>query len=273
MSGGNDDIGDRMKAYEAVETERVLDARRPVYARIDGRAFSGLTRGMNRPFDPRMTIAMVGTASHLVRETQARIGYTQSDEINLVWLYEGEQEPLFGNKVHKLTSILASLAGAVFQNELRLAFDIDAAPLLAAYPHFDARVMHLPNKDEAANAILWRTLDARKNAVSMAARAAFPAKALHGKDQAEMRTMLTAASIDFDSYPKSFRLGTFLQRVARERPFAPEELERIPAEHRPPPGTLVTHVAVEVIDMPDFITVANRVAVIFDGQRPDSQGS
>jgi tRNA(His) guanylyltransferase len=57
-----------------------------------------------------------------VRETQARIGYTQSDEISLAWLYERGQEPLLGNKVHKLTSVLASLAAAVFQNELRLAF-------------------------------------------------------------------------------------------------------------------------------------------------------
>jgi tRNA(His) guanylyltransferase len=119
---GGDDLGERMKTYEAIEAARMLEAGRPIYARIDGRAFSSLTRGMKRPFDPRMTSAtMVGTASHLVRETQARIGYTQS-EINLVWLYEQPQKPLFGNKVPKLTSILASLAAAVFQNELRLAF-------------------------------------------------------------------------------------------------------------------------------------------------------
>jgi tRNA(His) guanylyltransferase len=229
---GGDALGDRIKAYELVEAGRMLDAEGPIYARIDGRAFSSLTRSMKRPFDPRMSAAMVGTASHLVRETQARIGYTQSDEINLVWLYEQAQEPLFGSKVHKLTSIVASLAAAVFQNELRLAFGVDAAPLLAAHPHFDARVMQLPNKDEAANAILWRTLDARKNAVNMAARAAFPTKPLQGKDQAEMRAMLTSAGIDFDSYPNSFRMGTFLQRVVRERPFTPKELERIPIEHR-----------------------------------------
>jgi len=89
---GGDDLGERMKAYEAVEAARMLEAGRPIYARIDGRAFSSLTRGMKRPFDPRMTSAMVGTASHLVRETQARIGYTQSDEINLVWLYEATAE-------------------------------------------------------------------------------------------------------------------------------------------------------------------------------------
>jgi hypothetical protein len=32
-------------------------------------------------------------------------------------------------------------------------FDVEAAPLLAAYPHFDARVMRPPDKEEAANTI------------------------------------------------------------------------------------------------------------------------
>jgi hypothetical protein len=29
---------------------------------------------------------MIRTTKHLVKETDARIGYTQADEINLVWL-------------------------------------------------------------------------------------------------------------------------------------------------------------------------------------------
>jgi len=61
-----DDFGNRMKAYEAVETGRRLDVTMPIYARIDGRAFSSFTRGMDRPFDFRMLSAMVATASHLV---------------------------------------------------------------------------------------------------------------------------------------------------------------------------------------------------------------
>ena len=182
MPGSGDDLGDRMKAYEAVETARTLDPRLPIHARIDGRSFSRLTHGMQRPFDPRMTAAMVGTAMHLVEATHARIGYTQSDEISLVWLWEGESEPLFGAKVHKLTSVLASSAAAAFQQELHRHFGADAIALAERCPHFDARVFQLPSKVEAANAILWRTLDARKNAVSMAARAAFSAKALHGRE-------------------------------------------------------------------------------------------
>jgi len=52
-----------------------------------------------------------------------------------------ESEPLFRGKIHKLTSILASMAAASFQHELRQAFQpSDAAKLSATLPHFDARV-------------------------------------------------------------------------------------------------------------------------------------
>ena len=57
-----DDFGNRMKAYEAAETERSFMPLLPIYARIDGRGFSGFTRGLDRPFDLRITRAMIETA-------------------------------------------------------------------------------------------------------------------------------------------------------------------------------------------------------------------
>lgn len=71
--------------YEAA-SEFKLDVRLPIYARIDGRAFSRFTRGMQRPFDRNLSTAMIATAAGLIERTQARIGYTQSDEISLVFL-------------------------------------------------------------------------------------------------------------------------------------------------------------------------------------------
>ena len=44
VTGNSDEFGDRMKAYEAVETSRAFDPALPIYARIDGRAFSAFTR-------------------------------------------------------------------------------------------------------------------------------------------------------------------------------------------------------------------------------------
>lgn len=258
-----DEFGNRMKGYEAVETERHLDPHLPVYARIDGRAFSTFTRGMERPFDTRMMTAMVETTKHLVHETHARIGYTQSDEISLVWLAESEESDiLFSGKVQKMASVLASMAAAKFATVISLTWQ-------ERLPHFDCRVFQLPSKAEAANAFLWRAMDARKNAISMAAQAHFSHRQLHQKGQADMLAMLAGEGIDFEAYPAAFRQGSFIRREVVTRLLTDEELKRIPEEHRPTGPVERTRMA--AIDMPPFNKVANRVEVIFDGAIPSKK--
>jgi len=268
--GERDEFGDRMKRYEAVETARVFDPKLPIYARIDGRSFSRFTRAMKRPFDSRMAAAMVATAKQILRETNACIGYTQSDEISLVWLCDSPKcEPLFGGKVHKLTSVVASMAAAHFQFALGMNFGrTEAERLSQMAPHFDARVFQLPSKIEAANAFLWRAIDARKNAVSTATRAVYSPKAMRRKSQSDMLAMLKAKGIDFDVYPPAFKWGTWLRRVTFERPLTAQELMGIPEKHRPVPGTIVSRSEVREIAMPEFSKVNNRVEVIFDGADP-----
>lgn len=252
-----DDFGNRMKAYEAVETARRLDPMLPIYARIDGRSFSRFTRGMERPFDPRMTVAMVETTKYLVQETHARIGYTQSDEISLAWLADTpESDVFFSGKVQKMVSVLASMAAAVFARVCPDGFQ-------HRVPHFDARVFQLPSKEEAANVFLWRAMDARKNAIAMVAQANFSHKQLFQKDQKAMLAMLAEKGVDFDALPVEFRRGSFVRRVVVERYLLDSELLRIPEQHRPTGP--VPRSEMQVIDMPPFNKVANRVAVIFDG--------
>jgi len=60
---------------------------------------------------------MVETTNYLVEETHARIGYTQSDEISLVWQQDRyDAEVFFNGKIHKLASVLASLASVKFNH-------------------------------------------------------------------------------------------------------------------------------------------------------------
>jgi tRNA(His) 5'-end guanylyltransferase len=114
-----DALGDRMKSYEARETDRRFLPTLPVYARIDGRGFSAFARGLDRPFDTRMTELMILTTEALVEETQARIGYTQSDEISLVWLAErADSSIFFDHRIAKMTSVLAAYATAAFTRAL-----------------------------------------------------------------------------------------------------------------------------------------------------------
>lgn len=255
-----DDFGNRMKAYEAVETARKLDPLLPIYARIDGRAFSTFTRGMERPFDARMTSAMIEITKHLVHANHARTGYTQSDEISLVWLSDSpESDVMFSGKVQKMCSVLASMAAAKMAQVCPAGFE-------GRLPHFDARVFQLPSREEAANAFLWRAMDARKNAISMVAQSRYSHKKLQGVDQGGMLAMLAADGVDFESYPVAFRRGSFIRRCTIERELTPEELDRIPEKHRPTGPVMRSDTL--VIDMPPFNKVLNRAGVIFDGESP-----
>lgn len=258
MTMAEDNLGDRMKAYEAIEHDRILMPRLPIYARLDGKCFSSFTRNMERPYDMRMTQAMIETTKYLLEETHACIGYTQSDEISLAWHYpEPKSEAYLGGKVQKLVSILGSMATVKFNSILQT----DKLPM------FDCRVFNLPSREETANAFLWRELDACKNAISMLAHCHFSPKQLHGKSGDQKQEMLWQEKrINFNDMPAFFKRGTFVRRIMEERFLTMTELENIPEQHRPEGPVMRSRIA--ELNMPKFMTVTNRAAVIFDGADP-----
>lgn len=261
-----DDLGDRMKQYESIETNRVIDPSLPIYARIDGRGFSRFTKNMIRPFDLRMTNCMIETTRFLVKETNASIGYVQSDEISLVWKpVDGTKDRFFGGKIQKICSVLASMAAARFAVEYAREF----GKISEDFPHFDCRVISLPSTTEATNMLLWRSLDASKNSVSMAARYFYPHRDLQGKSSLEMIYMIKDKGRSMDDYPSCFTNGTWLQRKLHHRGFDPEELAAIPSKYRPAADTLVERGSIDVIDMPPFSKVKNRDGVVFQGEPPE----
>jgi hypothetical protein len=116
--------------------------------------------------------------------------------------------------------------------------------------------------------ILWRAMDAKKNAVSMVAQHHFSHKDLQGADHIKMLNMLQdKCNVMFEyDYPKNFREGRFFQRRHLTLELDSLELASIPEQHRPT-GPIVRTI-VEKIDMPPFNTVKNRVEVIFEGAEP-----
>lgn len=260
----HDPMGDRMKMYERMETSRKCEPGKPICVRLDGKTFSTFTRGLARPYDERLSNIMKLVTSHLVKETHAKIGYTQSDEISLIYHYEGDSQPLFGGKFHKLTSVLAGMASGMFQDLLGNLLP----EKIGSHPVFDCRVWQVP-KVEAANVILWRWFDARKNSIAMLAQSEFSHKTLQGKDTLVMREMLAKKGIDWNIYPDFFKWGSFFQRRTFERELTAEEKARIPLKHQP--EGLVTRSQVVQLEMPPFIDVTNRVEVIFDGAAPSQE--
>ena len=258
----HDPMGDRMKEFERVETSRKCDPSKPICARLDGNCFSTFTRGLARPYDERMSNIMKLVTQYLVKETHAKIGYTQSDEITLIYFYEEGSQPLHGGKFHKLTSILAGKASGMFQDLLGNLLP----EKIGKHPSFDCRVWQVPTKEEAANVVLWRWFDAKKNSIAMLAQSEFSHNVLQGKDTLVMREMLAEKGINWDTYPDFFKWGTFVQRQTFERELTTEEKGRIPLKHQP--EGLVTRSQVVQLEMPPFIDVTNRVEVIFDGTTP-----
>lgn len=244
-----------------------LMPRLPICARIDGKRFSKFTDGLARPYDVRLSKLMVETTKHLVDETVARIGYTQSDEISLVWFDEDPKAQSFlDRRVQKLTSILSSMATAFFNKHLAAAIP-ERAEAMAL---FDCRVWAVPTKDEAANVLLWRELDATKNSVSMATRAYYSHEEVVDRGNAEMHELLFKKGVNWNDYPPFFKRGTFVRRQIVERAFTANELDALPPKHaaRTNPELVVSRSVLTELEMPPFGKVLNRIGVIFDGEAP-----
>ena len=261
-------IGDRMKQYESSTESRIIP-RLPIVVRLDGRSFSKFTKGMARPFDNNFRQAMVEVTKYLVEQTNAKIGYTQSDEITLVMYAENVQtgSVIFDGRVQKITSNFASMASVKFLLEMQKRFPekVDGTKVL---PSFDARVFPVPSKTEAANNIVWRCQDAVKNSISMVAQSQFSHKELHklNTDQLQYK-LLTERDINWNDFSSGEKQGTFIRKELIEVTLDEDRLAKIPVDKRPECGVVVRSKVVEMV-MPNFLKVVNRTEVIFDSALP-----
>ena len=257
-----DDLGDRMKAYEGEHAKRRLDPTKVTIARIDGRSFSKFTRGFLKPFDTVITEAMNDTTMALVTKTHADIGFVQSDEITLIW--REQEDPLssmfFDWREQKLVSVLASIAAAEFNwNMIENLMDGKSQQQIKVQlvrPHFDCRVWSVPDRGEAANTLLWRAQDARRNGISSYCQKHVSHKRLQGLNQA---AMLEAAYANGAPPIESVvsvddRFGRYFQRVTDERQLSEEEWLRISEENRPPRAMTYTRSTVKQLENYGYIS-------------------
>lgn len=266
-----DSLGDRMKWYEKRYTPSLMPLV-PVIARIDGRAFHTFTRGLPRPYDERLSKLFVETTKHLVSETNACCGYTQSDEISLVWYTNSpESEIFFGGKLSKMLSVVCSLATGYFNQQLS-RFIPERSNTLAI---FDNRVFEVPSLTEAANYFVWREQDATRNSVSMAARSVYSHNECHSKNSSELQEMLFQKGINWNDHPRFFKRGTYVRRREVQRAFTPDELANLPPKHaaRTNPDLSIRRTVVMEEDFPPLTQIKNRAGVILLGEDPITGGN
>ena len=222
----SDAMGDRMKRYEqrGLSLSHVLPGE-VMIARLDGRGFSRFTKGMKRPYDKDMTQAMVKTAMDLFDEFSPNIAYVQSDEITLVWVTDPRNEIMFGGRVQKINSSLAASASVAFNANIDVYMPGHRG---FRRPTLDSRVFTVPSRIEAMNNVLWRQMDATKNAISMAAQSMIPHSQLQGKNGSEMQEMMFQLGTNFDAYPYFFKRGTFVRKETVTRAIDQEVLAKMP---------------------------------------------
>ena len=222
----NDELGKRMKEfYEQVPKTRLV-RRTPVAIRIDGKAFHTFTRGFEKPFDEVLGKAMRGTMKYLCENIQGCVlGYTQSDEITLILIDYKKltSSAWFDYEVQKMCSIAASMATMAFDREFRKAMDEDPTIPSVRYnwytakidngAMFDARVFNIP-KEEVANLIYWRQLDATRNSIQMVGQANFSHKELQNKSCNQIQDMLfQERDINWNDFPTHLKRGSCCVKV------------------------------------------------------------
>ena len=81
---------------------------------------------------------------------------------------------------------------------------------------FDARCFNIP-KEEVANLIYWRQLDATRNSIQMVGQANFSHSELQGKSCNMIQDMLlTQKDINWNDFPIPYKRGTACRKVVSE---------------------------------------------------------
>ena len=259
-------LGDRMKWYEKRYESKVMPMF-PILCRIDGCSFSRFTKGLERPYDGRLSNLMVAVTKFLVDKTNARCGYTQSDEISLVWLTKDpKSEIFFGGKLTKMISVVGSLATACF-NKMLLDFLPEKADQM---PVFDNRVWEVPTYSEATNYFVWREQDATRNSISIATRYYYSHSECYGKNSSDLQEMLRQKNVNWNEYPTFFKRGTYIRKQFLERKLTTEELQELPPKHNAHqnPDMIVKRSTTQAEDFPPLTQITNREEVILFGALP-----
>ncbi len=201
----------RRRNWKARELYSHLLTPEVVMIRLDGRNFSSVLREFEKPYDVKFARVMVDSCKELMREFNAALAYTFSDEVSML------VKDLFGNRLEKIDSIMASeLASRV---SIRLGRPVG----------FDCRVICI-GTDEVWEYLAWRQDEAWRNHINSYAfytllREVGDRKKVHeilkGKKSGEIHDILFKRGINLSKTPAWQRRGILLywQRVELEKEY------------------------------------------------------
>ena len=260
-------MSDWCKFLEKNFSNEIMIPTLPVIIRLDGNNFHNWTKGLYKPFDWKLTELMTETTKFLVEETNAIIGYTQSDEITLI-LYSDDRKSAIYNEGKKQKIISKLSAKCVnFFNEKRK----ELLPLHDKLAVFDCRIYQTPTLQDACVQLLWRENDATKNSISMLAQSLFSHKELQNLNGNQMQDkMLIEKNINWNDLNTKLKRGTYVKRVKSSKPFTAEELKKLPPKHmaHKNPNLIINRSIIKEIEYPIFNKIDNKIDVVFFDAEP-----
>jgi tRNA(His) guanylyltransferase len=260
-------LGDWCKWLEKNFSPEIMIPTLPVIIRLDGNNFHNWTKGLKKPFDTDLNELMTLTTQFLVKETNAVIGYQQSDEITLI-LWSGDKKSSIYNdgKKQKILSKLTSKCSNFFNDKRS-----DILPNHNKIADFDCRIYQTPTLEDACLQLLWREKDATKNSISMLAQSLFSHNSLQNLNSDQLQyKMFTEKGVNWNELDSKLKRGVYIKRRILESKFTQDELEGLPDKHlaKSDPNLTFKRSVYSIEDYPPLSKISNRVDVIFNGDSP-----
>lgn len=261
-------MGDWCKFLEKNFSPEIMIPTLPVIIRLDGNNFSKWTIGLDKPFDEKLNQLMTETVKFLVEETNAIVGYTQSDEITLVLYSSDRKSDIYhkGKKQKILSKLTAKCVNFFNERRKELLPEHDKTAV------FDCRIYQVPSLHDACVQLLWRENDATKNSISMLAQSHFSHNSLENMNGSQMQDrLMLEKNVNWNDLPAKYKRGTYVKRIKTSSAFSAEELANLPPMHnaRKNPDLIIDRSIIKEIEYPIFNKIINKVEVIFEDAEPE----
>jgi len=227
-------LEDKCQYYRGLTDYKLLPNSN-ILVMLDGKNFSRLIKNnFKKPFDDDFIRMMNNTAKFLCENVQGcKFAYVQSDEISLLITDYNtpETDLLFGGRLCKIQSILASLATSEFNRQFikyhlfekrenwsgvgfaDLSDQLDNLKLA----QFDCKAWVVPNQNDVFAWFLYRQLDCIRNSKQQTAQTFVPHKELVKKDtDQQIAICREKTGVDWNSFDDKYKYGRFVYKVEKE---------------------------------------------------------
>lgn len=175
-----------------------IDFTKYVDIRLDGSNFSKLCKMRFKPIDSKFTDIMISVMHNLMKYSGCDFAYTTSDEITLFFKpVIPPSEPLFGGKVHKILSKLASFTSSEFILLSGLTDNVV----------FDCRYREVDTKEIQFDVLKNRWNSGLTNSIQRYGWLKMGPKYILNKDRDTLKSNLLDKGFDWTELDARFRYG------------------------------------------------------------------